>query len=832
MSHSVSAAGSWQPLARERLAGIRQTFARIFPAAEYADLAQRISGYWIEKLREVWANKSRTVKDKDRSYIPADPLSRIEQKTLVIAYPDSIRRQGETTLAALDAFLRRFFPAVRGLHLLPACAVVEERFNDGYFSQVVRSRIHGAFGSNALFASMMHRYFSMADFVLNHVDIRNPQFQAYLDGDDRAGECFYVLTEARYREQVRSGDFAGIFRPRPFPLFTIFRRRPKNSRLAAMSFAQRVEEIARRLGKASPPPAVLGMLYLFDKVKNDQMLLEEDYRLVLDFRRYLQEHTGTDPNELFTVSETQEVRHMPYIFKPHIASRSDLLSALDLEPGVAQSYEQHDPEVFGEQIRALTTFSHVQVDLNTSTFGGLQLLADDFSWYLSMDINLLRLDAANYAFKKWKTSCFGLPEVKELMKILYLSMDCVSPRIVPNLEVNDKLSSVLSQLADRDNPPPMMYDFHLPSLLPVVFNRCDASILKRVFTLIASYDVPASSIRFSLADSHDGKSVRGSMDLLTLSERQELADVVESNGGKIKFKSVPVGRCELEEFDEVCREAGLEPAEARSLLFAETAGAYGLLKPGLADGSSILGVLGLAREQAERSKALKFFLNKVIYGREPYELCGATRDSLPRLSDSTLEVRRYLAFYTLAFALMGRNVKSIYFNDLLALPNDHERLARTGELRDLKRTRLDYARAEKLLNDPQAFEHLIAGGINDLIALVDTDPALHFRGQEAELLLPPSQGVKQPVAAVHCRAQTDHTLVVVNLSKENQRLGLDAGGAGFEPQEALFDNVGKASVPLHGGKALRLTLEPFRRLWLTRRPLPVDPKLLVARLQP
>jgi hypothetical protein len=832
MPHTVSTAGSWQPLARERLAGIRQTFARIFPAAEYADLAGRISRYWIRKLREVWANKSSSVKDKDRSYNPADPLSRIEQKTLVIAYPDSIRRQGETTLAALDAFLRRFFPAVRGLHLLPACAVVEERFNDGYFSQVVRNRIHEAFGSNLLFASMMQHYFSMADFVLNHVDIRNPQFQAYLDGDDRAGECFYVLAEARYREQFLSGDFANVFRPRPFPLFTIFRRRPKNSRLAAMSFERRIEEMAHRLGSASPPPAVLEILYLFDKVKNDQMLLEEDYRLVLDFRRYLQEHTGMDSEELFAISETQEVRHIPYIFKPHIASRSDLLSALGLDPGVAQSYEQHDPEVFGEQIRALTTFSHVQVDLNASTFRGLQLLADDFSWYLSMDINLLRLDAANYAFKKWKTSCFGLPEVKGLMKILYLSMECVSPRIVPNLEVNDKLSAILSQLADRDSPPPMMYDFHLPSLLPVVFNRGDASILQRVFTLIAGYDVPKSSIRFSLADSHDGKSVRGSMDLLTLSERQELADVVQSNGGKIKFKSVPVGRCEMEEFDEVCREADLDPSEARSLLFADTAGVYGLLKPGLTNESSILGVLGLAGEQGERSKALKFFLNKVVYGREPYELCGATRDSLLRLDDSALEVQRYLAFYTLALALMGRNVKSIYFNDLLALPNDHERLARTGELRDLKRTRLDFEQAEKLLNDPQAFEHLVAGGINDLIALVDTDPALHFRGQEAEMLLPPSQGVKQPVAVVHCRAQTDHTVVVVNLSNEDQRLALDAAGAGFEPRDTLFDNIGKASVPLHGDTALRVEVEPYQRMWLTGRPLPVDPSLLGSRLQP
>ena len=71
------------------------------------------------------------------------------------------------------------------------------------------------------------------------------------------------------------------------------------------------------------------------------------------------------------------------------------------------------------------------------------MLARDFSWYLEMDINLLRLDAANYAFKEWGTPCYGLPEVTELMNILYRSMDDVSPRMVPNLEVNDKLGGVM-----------------------------------------------------------------------------------------------------------------------------------------------------------------------------------------------------------------------------------------------------------------------------------------------------------------------------------------------------------------------------------------------------
>ena len=163
------------------------------------------------------------------------------------------------------------------------------------------------------------------------------------------------------------------------------------------------------------------------------------------------------PDRLFGISKTQETRHIPYVFEPSIRSPEDLLIILlpflripvEKSRTYADIFFANDTDVFGESIRALTTFSHVQVDLNTSTFEGLKLLIDDFSWYLKMDLNMLRLDAANFAFKKWGTSCFGLPEVGKLMKILYLSMDAVSPRMVPNLEVNAPLSTILKQMAEQ-----------------------------------------------------------------------------------------------------------------------------------------------------------------------------------------------------------------------------------------------------------------------------------------------------------------------------------------------------------------------------------------------
>ena len=801
------------------MAEIGAAFAKLFPFDEHDDLAERITDYWIEKLRQVWSSKSRDIRDRDEQYRPSDPLSRIQQKTVLISYADSVRSKGEKSLDALDRLISTHFPAIGGMHLLPACKVAEGRFNDGYFSQVVRDRIHEPFGTDQKFAEMMAAHFSMADFVLNHVDIENPMFQAYLDGDDGAGRCFYVFREEEYRERLKNGDFDQVFRPRPFPLFTIFRRRPSEDRYAGLPHAEKVAEINSRLRPHALPEPVVSLLSVFNKVKNDQMLLGGDYRHVTDFRKYLNENTAGHPEDIFTVSTTQETRHTPYIFHDRIRSIGDLFEALgydsDAAHEYAETYRQNDPIVFGEEIRALTTFSHVQVDLNTSTYEGLKMLIDDFAWYLSTDLDMLRLDAANFAFKKWGTSCFGLDEVKDIMRILTLSMDAVSPRIVANLEVNDQLGNVLAQMADRDSAPPMMYDFHLASVLPVVFNTGNTEVLSRIFEMIARYDIPESSIRFSLAESHDGKSVRGSLDLLTLAERQDLADTVEANGGKIKYKSVQARQYALPEFQEVCKEAGVDFGRSTSALF-ENSGTSDdplYLKGSLRSISDIAVALGMDVHQLLGNGTLKSFVNRLINGREPYELCASTIDSMTRLADRSLETERYLAFYTLAFALMGRNVKSIYFNDLMALPNDHEAVKASGELRDIKRTKSDLEDLEQLLADPDSVHGRITRGMNSLIALVDSDPALHHRGKEAELI--PCTDSSRPVAVVHNSYGDYRTVVLVNVGQNTEAVTVDIRESLPNGDGAVFDNIDGRDVPIGADGRIALAVQPYQRMWLT-----------------
>ena len=740
MNHSTSNMVNWLPLAPDKLTRIRKIFSDLFPVSEYGDLAERISDYWIEKLESTWRQKPDAIRQKDLAYRPHDPLSRIHQKTVIIAYADSIFEKDEKSLKTLDKFLSRYFPAIGGLHMLPACQVARNRFNDGYFSQILRNKIDPVFGTNQLFADMAENYFSMTDFVLNHVDIENPRFQSFLNGDDVSADCFFVFSEAEYQNRKADKDFDRVFRPRPFPLFTIFRRVPADRRFAKMDAVGRVLTMNQCLAPDHLPEAVLALLSIFNKIQNDQMLLETDYLHVSEFIKYLKQDTAISPDNVFTISKTQETRHPPYIFKKSIRTKADLLATMGYDAGTAQKYaavfEENDAVIFGDEIRALTTFSHVQVDLNTSTFEGLKMLCDDFSWYLSQDLNMLRLDAANYAFKRWKTACFGLPEVKRLMEILYLSMECVSPRIVANLEVNDQLSTILKQMADRESPPPMMYDFHLPCLLPVVFNTKDTRIAARIAELIRQYDISKQSIRFSVADTHDGKSVRGSLDFLTPFERQNLAQIVETNGGKIKTRTVD-------------------------------------------------------------------------HGTEPYELCTSTRDALIKIDDPTREADRFLAFYTMAFALMGRHVKSIYFNDLMGLANDYDRMAKTGELRDIKRTKSDYAWLRKQLDDPDTIFSRIARGINHLIAVVDADPALCFRGNEAMMV---SSG-DPAVGCIFNHYDRHYTLTIINTSDKETSGQIDLSRLNGVLPTQVNDQLGGQSIEIIN-KKLEITLNPFQRLWL------------------
>lgn len=819
---------------------IENIFAKIYPLHSYGHLSEKISPYWLSRLEEIRQIKNKAPA-KESPYQADDPLSRIEQKTVVIAYADSVSQKNEPSLLTLETFLKTCFPAIKGLHILPACEISDERFNDGGFSQVSRTHVHERYGSNKQFEHLVDAHFSMTDFVLNHVDIDNEKFQAYLKGDDSCGRCFFIFSETEYRARLAQGDFDSIFRPRPFPLFTIFRRTPEGI-FSKMPHRDKLAELNLRFKKDRLfplPKSILNILTIFRKIKNDQMLLENDYQYIENFLLFLERSTSMDLEKIFTVSGTQESQDTPYIFTPEIRTSASLLEIILPEIGIpsekakayAAIYKQADTELFGEPVRALTTFSHVQVDLNLSTFEGLKLLIDDFSWYLTMNLNMLRLDAANFAFKKWGTSCFGLPETGSLLKILYLSMEAVAPEMVPNLEVNAPLSTILKQMADKEAPPPMMYDFHLASMMPVVFINQDARPLLRISRMIDSYDVPRSSIRFSLDESHDGKSVNGSGgadNLLTYEERESLLDLVTKNRGHVKYKSSQKRAYPDMEFKKVCLESGLDYEKTAPQLFKNFPANDGILhlKDNLTGKNEIASALEISPEQFKTNMALKFFITKILEGKEPYELCIATINALPECSDPSLEVKRYLAFKTLSFALMGRHVKSVYFNDLVGLRNDYDLVLETGELRNIKRTKSDLAILEKRLNDSLSPESIIAKNMNNTIALFDSDPSFHPRGLETGVTVFPE---KKEIAITYHSYLENQTVIIINTSDKIIPLNINFRDFGFAPEKDIINCLtGEILLNAPLSQSTLLNVNPYERLYLKTERIDVAEGLMVS----
>ena len=126
------------------------------------------------------------------------------------------------------------------------------------------------------------------------------------------------------------------------------------------------------------------------------------------------------------------------------------------------------------------------------------------------------------------------------------------------------------------------------------------------------------------------------------------------------------------------------------------------------------------------------------------------------------------------------------------------------------------------------FTKLIAPGLNNLIALIDADPAMHFRGNEAKvIILKRDDSSVLPVAAVHNNCGDSDNLVLVNLSSDELEVPLPRAEAGLLPGEPLFDNIKQKPVKTAGQTEDSVIMAPFSRMWLTEKKITIPADLIV-----
>lgn len=109
----------------------------------------------------------------------------------------------------------------------------------------------------------------------------------------------------------------------------------------------------------------------------------------------------------------------------------------------------------------------------------------------------------------------------------------------------------------------------------------------------------------------------------------------------------------------------------------------------------------------------------------PYELNITFFDALrgTMAGPDALQIERFLASQTIVMALEG--IPAFYIHALLATPNDHDKVARTGMKRAINRHHWDYPTLRARLADPASDQARVLGALKDRLRLRGRQPAFH-----------------------------------------------------------------------------------------------------------
>ncbi|MCB9358919.1 sugar phosphorylase [Candidatus Woesearchaeota archaeon] len=185
-----------------------------------------------------------------------------------------------------------------------------------------------------------------------------------------------------------------------------------------------------------------------------------------------------------------------------------------------------------------TTFSADQIDLNFSNPEVFIEMMEVLLFYLSQGIEIIRLDAVGFLWKKLGTSCFHMEETHEAVKLLRDIAEYVAPYAAIITETNVPYKENISYFGKGDEAH-MVYQFSLPPLVLDAFNREDSSHLKELYSKLTK--LPKGNLFFNFLASHDGIGVLGAKGYLSDSEFDLMINNVKRNNGLISYKSLTDG---------------------------------------------------------------------------------------------------------------------------------------------------------------------------------------------------------------------------------------------------------------------------------------------------
>lgn len=178
-----------------------------------------------------------------------------------------------------------------------------------------------------------------------------------------------------------------------------------------------------------------------------------------------------------------------------------------------------------------TTFSDKQVDLNLNEVKVFFNFLEIISFYFKKGINILRLDAIPYLFKKSGTSCVNLDENYDLVELFIKSLKHINSEVKFISEVNfgDEVNLNYLEKTSTD----LIYEFTFPMLLIYcIYNKDFKYFLKWA----QDFDFNKDVIFF--LSNHDGISFRGIKNFLNENDFNDFFNSLLRNNFLINYKTI------------------------------------------------------------------------------------------------------------------------------------------------------------------------------------------------------------------------------------------------------------------------------------------------------
>ena len=184
------------------------------------------------------------------------------------------------------------------------------------------------------------------------------------------------------------------------------------------------------------------------------------------------------------------------------------------------------------------TFGHDQVDFDFCNPQVLVEFVRIIRHYLDHGVQVFRLDAVAFLWKKIGSSCLNLDETHEIVRLLRTLIEHADHNAMIITETNIPNRENLAYFGNA-NEAHCVYNFSLPPLLVNTLVAGNCHHLKN--WMMSMPPAQNGTCYFNFIAPHDGIGLRPAEGLLSDGELQDLIDAMQASGGRVSWRALKSG---------------------------------------------------------------------------------------------------------------------------------------------------------------------------------------------------------------------------------------------------------------------------------------------------